>query len=228
MGPTLRSTPLSPACGPRRALDAWRLDAGSDRLLRATEGRLLIARRSRRRRFRRGPGSIARTCPYRPAVPRPFHRPGLQAVFAGTEVLRIPRPRPAIRPSDFAPSRLHRSGIWLAPGRTFELFRFSSLHRAASRRRVVTVPKSLLLRRPFGLCLGRANPRLDDWKVRRATDSGKRGTVQLSTFRLNASGQHWITQRFVADWVDYPRSRCPRSLNRSALSLMKPAASCWS
>ena len=83
MGPTLRSTPLSPACGLRRSgeLDAWRLDAGSDRPLRATEGRLLIARRSRRRRFRRGPGSIARTCPYRPAVPRPSRRPGSQAAL---------------------------------------------------------------------------------------------------------------------------------------------------
>src|SRR5690606_15045654 len=40
MGPTLRLTPLSPACGLRRALYAWRLDAGSDRPSRATEGRL--------------------------------------------------------------------------------------------------------------------------------------------------------------------------------------------
>ena len=136
--------------------------------------------------------------------------------------------RPAIRPSDFAPSRLQRSGIWSAPGRTFVLFRFSFLHRAASRRRVVTVPKSLLRRRPFGLCLGRANPRLDDWKVRCLTDSGNSGTAQLSTFGLNASGQPCITQRFVAEWADYPRSRCPSSLSRSALSLIKPAASCWS
>ena len=145
MGPTLRSTPLSPACGPRRALDAWRLDAGSDRPLRATEGRLLIARRSRRRRFRRGPGSIARTCPYRPAVPRPFRRPGLQAVFAGTEVLRIPRLRPAIRPSDFAPSRYQRSGIWLAPGRTFVL---SSSHSSTERHLAVV---SLRFQNPFSV-----------------------------------------------------------------------------
>src|SRR5690606_23268829 len=81
----------------------------------------------------------------------------------------------------------------------------SSLHRAASRRRVEPVPKSLLPRRPFGLCPGRANPRLDVWKVPLATDSGKRGTVQLSTFRRNASGQEWITQRFGAIAENYPR-----------------------
>ena len=107
-------------------------------------------------------------------------------------------------------------------------FRFSSLHHAASRHRVSAVPKSLLPRRSFDLCLGRANPRFDVLKVRAATDSGKRGTVQLSTFSLNASGQRWITQRFVAETPIYPRSRWPSRRSRSALSLMKPAASCWS
>ena len=100
------------------------------------------------------------------------------------------------------------------------------------RHRVEAVPKSLLRRRPFGLCLGRANPRLDDLKVQRATDSGKRAIVHLSTSRPNASGQEWITQRFVAARAAYPRSRpeslWARSRSRSALSLMKPCASCWS
>jgi hypothetical protein len=96
MGPTLRSTPLSPACGPRGALDAWRLDAGSDRPLRATEGRLLIARRSRRRRFRRGLGTIARTCPYRPAVPRPYVVDlDLERLSFCPKALRNPRLKPA-------------------------------------------------------------------------------------------------------------------------------------
>lgn len=60
MGPTLRSTPLSPACGSRGTLDARRPDAGSDKLLRALKVGFGFARRSRRRRFRRGSGSIAR------------------------------------------------------------------------------------------------------------------------------------------------------------------------
>jgi hypothetical protein len=56
----LRPTPLSPACGSRGTLDARRPDAGSDKLLRALKVGFGFARRSRRRRFRRGSGSIAR------------------------------------------------------------------------------------------------------------------------------------------------------------------------
>ena len=143
MGPTLRSTPLSPACGPRRALDAWRLDAGSDRLLRAAEGRLLIARRSRRRRFRRGPGSIARTCPLPSGGSETVSSTWASSSLRKTGVLRIPRPRPAIRPSDFAPFRFQRSGIWSAPGRTFVL---SSSHPSTERHLAVV---SLRFQNPF-------------------------------------------------------------------------------
>ena len=230
MGPTLRSTPLSPACGSRGTLDARRPDAGSDKLLRALKVGFGFARRSRRRRFRRGSGSIARIGLLPPGgsetVPVDL---GLIAASALPEgAANSSAPSRQTRP--FRLCALAASTVWdLVRTRTnLGAFRFSSLHRAASRRRVVTVPKSLLPRRPFGLCLGRANPRLDDWKVRRLADSGKRGTVQLSTFRLNASGQRWITQRFVAEWPDYARSRCPSSLRRRALSLMNPAASCWS
>lgn len=102
----------------------------------------------------------------------------------------------------------------------------SFLHHAASRRRVATVPKSLRPRRPFGLCLGRAHPRRDSWKVRPASDSGKRESRYLSTLADFTSGQGWITQPFAAAALDYRRSRWASSLNRSALSLMKPAASC--
>ena len=145
MGPTLRSTPLSPACGPRRALDAWRLDAGSDRLLRATEGRLLIARRSRRRRFRRGPGSIARTCPYRPAVPRPFRRPGLQAVSAKPEFCEFLGPGrqsglPTLRPCGF----IGLGFGWLQD----EPLSFSASHSSTARHLAVA---SLRFRNPFSV-----------------------------------------------------------------------------
>ena len=71
MGPALRPTPLSPACGPRRTLNAWRLSRGSP------GGRSrYVARRSRRCRFRRGTDEIRRSRPNRPAVPRPVFRPG--------------------------------------------------------------------------------------------------------------------------------------------------------
>ena len=55
MGPALRLTPLSPACGPHRSgkLDAWRFNAVFVPLRRACRNRPIIARRSRRRRFRR-------------------------------------------------------------------------------------------------------------------------------------------------------------------------------
>jgi hypothetical protein len=96
------------------------------------------------------------------------------------------------------------------------------------RHRVEPVPKSLPPRRPFSLCLGRANPRLDVWKMRVPTDSGNSATGRLSTSHLNVSGQEWITQRFTAESASYPRSRWPSSRKRSALSLIKPAASCWS
>ena len=102
------------------------------------------------------------------------------------------------------------------------------LDRAASRRRVDTVPKSPLRRWPFGLCLEGANPRFDVWMMRCRIDSGNCEPADLSTFGSFASGQEWITQRFGAEPGDYPLSRCESSRKRSAFSLMKPAASCWS
>jgi hypothetical protein len=202
---------------PKKALNAWRFPS-----------------RSEDRRFHRpalapapvpsGAGSGPKTVPYRPAVPRPSRRPGSQAALALPEGLAnssTPGRQtglPILRPRSF-------NGLGFGLPESFPLLIPPP---RGFRHRVDPVPKSLLRRRPFGLCLGRANPRLDVWKVRLATDSGKRGTVQLSTFRGFASGQRWITQRLVAKRRDYPRSRCPSSRRRSALSLMNPAASCWS
>ena len=225
MGPALRPTPLSPACGlpkerltpgvsmppgcscePRTAASpspGARAGAGSDR----------------------GLGSIRRSLP-----PPGGSETDLSAWASNGSALpegfAVPR-RQTGKPglSDFAPSRDQRFEIsevvrrllpgLIPPPRSF-------------RRRVEAVPKSLLPRRPFGLCLGRANPRLDDWKVRGSPDSGNGGPADLSTFVGFASGQGWITQRFAAAAPLYPLSRCASSRNRSALSLMKPAASCWS
>ena len=97
------------------------------------------------------------------------------------------------------------------------------------RRRVEAVPKSLLRRRPFGLCLGRANPRLDVWKMRRAGESRNGQLGDFSTFVDFRGGQGWISQRPVAGYpLSRPASRWASNRSRSALSLMKPAASCWS
>jgi hypothetical protein len=132
MGPTLRSTPLSPACGPRGALDAWRLDAGSHKLLRALKVGFVIARRSRRRRFRRGPRSIARTNPLPPGGSETgLVDLGLERLPLCPKALRNPRHQTGQSGlTDFAPSQLQRSGIWSAPGRTFEL---SSSHSSTAR-----------------------------------------------------------------------------------------------
>jgi hypothetical protein len=233
MGPALRLTPLSPACGPCRSrkLDAWRFNAVFVLLRRANRNRPIIARRSRRRRFRRG-----RVRSEDLSLPPGGSETGLSTRASNGLALPVGSTRPQRRAGksglcDLAPSRLHRFGIRIAPGEPGALL-VSFLHRAAFRRRLEAVPKSLLRRRPFGLCLGRANPRLDVWKMRGAADSGKRGTVQLSTFGQNASGQGWITQRLAAEAAAYPRSRresrCASSRSRSALSLMNPAASCWS
>ena len=225
----MRSTPLSPARGPRGALGGPASRCRIRQALASAEGRLLIARRSRRRRFRRGPRSIARTNPLPPGGSETssstWASNGFRFARRLCEILGTRPANPALpilRPRSFngLGFGLHQdeplcAPLLIPPPRGF-------------RHRVEAVPKSLLPRRPFGLCLGRANPRLDDLKVQRATDSGKRAIVHLSTSRLNASGQQWITQRFVAEWAAYPRSRCASRRSRSALSLMKPCASCWS
>jgi hypothetical protein len=59
-------------------------------------------------------------------------------------------------------------------------------------------------------------------------ESGNGGQADLSTFGENASGQGWITQRLAARAENYYRSRLASRRSRSALSLMKPAASFWS
>jgi hypothetical protein len=70
---------------------------------------------------------------------------GLIAVSLCPKTPRNLGTRPAIRPSDFAPSRLQRSKIWIAPGRTFAL---SSSHSSTARHLAVA---SLRFQNPFFL-----------------------------------------------------------------------------
>lgn len=72
MGPALRPTPLSPACG---STGVESLTPGVVRAL-AARTRRYVARRSRRCRFRRGTEKIRRLLPIHPAVPRPVFQPG--------------------------------------------------------------------------------------------------------------------------------------------------------
>ena len=130
-GASLAADPTLTGGGLRRALYARRL-MPAQRPLRGSNW-LLVARRSRRCRFRRGPGSIARTCPLPPGGSETvFRRPGPDSGLGFARKLhQFLGTRPAIRPADFAPSRSQRSGIWSAPGRTFERSAFHFLLRAA-------------------------------------------------------------------------------------------------
>ena len=74
--------------------------------------------------------------------------------------------------------------------------------------------------------------RLDGLSLRPVTESCKKNLWRFSTGRRFGSGQGWITcsaarvraNRAIADQPP----RCAKSRSRSALSLMKPAASFWS
>jgi hypothetical protein len=104
----------------------------------------------------------------------------------------------------------------------------SSLHPAASRRRVEggsKIPSSFrVLRRQSEEPI----PALDDWRMGLAPESGKESKVKLSTCKAFAGGQAWITSISLTKPVTYPRSRLANRRNRSALSLMNPPASRWS
>jgi hypothetical protein len=104
----------------------------------------------------------------------------------------------------------------------------SSLHPAAFRRRVESGSKISSSFRVLPRPSEKPIPALDVWRMRRGTESGNGGRGELSTFGENASGQRWITQRLAAKIAAYPRPRLARSRKRSALSLLKPSASCWS
>lgn len=217
MGPTRRLTPLSPACGPRRTLYAWRLQS-------CPLGSVSIARRSRRCRFHPG----GRSCPEglvqsHPLVPRSDLRTGPQAVPAlPVSIAETSAPGRNTRPFRLRYLAAELSEAWIGPKAILR----PVPPPCGPRRRVdpVAVPtfhSGLAAFDPVGTF-----PRFDDWRMRLLTDSGNSATGQLSTFGSFASGQGWITQRPVAKCTIYPRSRWARSLKRSALSLMKPAASC--
>ena len=186
---------------------------------------------------RAGAGSVGGRCWSRgPARAPDGSETGLSARASNGSTLPVGSAKPRHRAGksglyDFAPSRPHRFGIRSVPGRTRHSPRLVPPPRgiSPSRRSGSEVPlhsglAALVSKEPV--------PRLDVWKMRGPDDSGKRASVHLSTFSRNASGQGWITQRFDARRANYPLSRpeslCARSRRRSALSLMKPAASCWS
>ena len=188
----MRLTPLSPACGPHRSgkLYAWRFNAAPKSGLSSPGARA-------------GAGSAwAESDREDRSLPPGGPETGLSTRASNGSTLPEGSAKPRHRAgksglSDFAPSRLQRFGIRVAPGRILMLPRLVPQPRGI-RRRVDPVPKSPLRRRPFGLCLEGANPRFDVWKMRCRSDSGNCEPPDLSTFGVFASGQGWITQRFGA------------------------------
>jgi hypothetical protein len=132
MGPTLRSTPLSPARGPRRVLDARRFQCRIRQALASMKVGFVIARRSRRCRFRRGPGLARRSFPTARRFRDRCRRPGSQTALAlpgGSANSSTPSRQ--MRP--FRLCALVASTVWDLDCTRTNLcaFRFSSLHHAA-------------------------------------------------------------------------------------------------
>jgi hypothetical protein len=215
MGPALRLTPLSPACGLRRALYARRFNTARKRCLhRPALAPVPVPPEA---------GYDPKTCPMPSGGSETFALIRTSSGSALPESIASPSvPDRKLRSPDCGALRLHRSGTDPPEGVSVLIPPPRGCHRRVDP--VLKPPGSLGLGglRSGSLC------RLDVWKMRRATDSGNGGTGQLSTFARIASGQGWITQLLAATRRNYRWSRCARSRKRSALSLMKPAASCWS
>jgi hypothetical protein len=219
MGPALRPTPLSPACGPRRTLNAWRLRVA------APKGRLAMSPGARA-----GAGSVGgRMKSEDSSKPLGGSATRLSARFVnwfGNAGHRLSiRTGRQIRPADFAPSRSQRAGSCEHPERRPWL---SSLHRAASRHRVECGSKISSSFRVLPRRSEEPITALDIWKMRPGPESGKRANPWLSTFNPFAGGQGWITCVSKPKSGTYPRSRLANNRKRRAFSLMNPSASCWS
>jgi hypothetical protein len=165
MGPALRPTPLSPACGPRRTLNAWRLRVA------APKGRLAMSPGARA-----GAGSVGgRMKSEDSSKPLGGSATRLSARFVnwfGNAGHRLSiRTGRQIRPADFAPSRSQRAGSCEHPERRSWL---SSLHRAASRRRVECGSKISSSFRVLPRPSEEPIPALDVWRMRHGPESGKR------------------------------------------------------
>jgi hypothetical protein len=143
----LRLTPLSPACGSCRSrkLDAWRFNAAP---CSAPKSHAVIGLSSPGARA--GAGSVGDWVWSRgPPLP-----PGGSETGLSTRALAAPHcPKalpnlgtgPEFRPSDFAPSRLQRSGIRITPGR---ILSFTSSRSSTTRHLAVV---SLRFQNPFFL-----------------------------------------------------------------------------
>jgi hypothetical protein len=248
MGPALRLTPLSPACGPCRSrkLDAWRFNAV---FVPAPKSRAKIGLSSPGARAGAGSvgaGSDPKIFPYRRAVPRPVSRPGPRTAslcpWAPPDLSTGPE-SPAYRLCALSVSTVLDPDCsrrtWRAPRLVPPPSGISPSRRSGSK-----IPSPSPAFRPLprkgqspSRCLEDARPdrfgqardrpvihfRPDCQWTRVDNSTARRRSGELSAF---APGVALRQPRQAAG--PYFRSRCANRRRRRALSLMNPAASCWS
>jgi len=194
MGPTRRSTPLSPARGPSEE-GTWHpvsLPLAADP---KTAFRWLCHRRSHRHPVPSDGGLDPKIRALHPAVPRPVlacHSP-LAPQFRPKPKCLAWRATGSIRPMVASLSR---------SSRTTDLHRTEVLNMTISKtaRTVAAIPIWFEIFRsfnPLGLSVQRSSPRLDDLKVPLGPESRKAARAALSTVHAFACGHGWITQRFI-------------------------------
>lgn len=224
MGPTLLPTPLSPACGPASRY----LAPGVSPLVTRRLARGYVARRSRRCRIVTVAGSGPKTCPLPPCNPRPWGCAALQCrsrVRQGASALAAATGVRLSGLHDGGYCGLQRAGFRIALAGA-SLCRSSTCGILPPDRSCLVFPQGIGRRSfeavPFAFDKGR---------MRARTESAQAGGVRLIHFwrkgqwtRLDKS----TARRKGAVGAPYLRSRWARRRRRSALSLMKPAASFWS
>jgi hypothetical protein len=141
-----------------------------------------------------GEVAIRRSIPCRPAVPRPVVVPGFSSGLASPKTCNSSKPGRFVRPC-----RLRALAVSTLRNLTDpKISHFPLLHPAAFRGRVSSGSKISSFFRVLPLPSEEPIPALDDLKMRRSGESGKRPKADLSTVKPNSGGQAWITQPLVA------------------------------
>ena len=191
----------------------------------------VIARRSRRCRVRQGlskPRGLVLTAR---RLRGWFRRPGPRTVFACPKVLRTPRHQAGNSGlSDIAPSRLHRFEMEVCRSRPDLIPPPRGI--SPSRRAGSKIPSSSPAFRPLSRKGQSPSRCLEGASRRRFGQARDRPVIHFPAecqwTRVDNPTARRNCRKLSAIRLNHPRSRCARRRRRSALSLMKPAASCWS
>ena len=240
----MRLTPLSPACGLHRSgeLDAWRFNAVSVPAPKSHAEIGLSSPGARAGAGSVGAGSDPKIFPCRLAVPRPVSQPGPRTAslcpWAPPDLSTGPESPafPTLRPRGF-----NGSGSGLQQDESCRSPRLVPPPRgiSPSRRTGSKIPSPAPAFRPLSRRGQSPSRCLEDAQPERFGQARDRPVIHFrlecqwtrvdnSTVRRSAGGLSPFVPRLVPKRPAYLRSRWARSRSRSALSLMNPAASCWS